>query len=154
MSSYTSALTNSSPIYDRFGGSGKYYYEAIKISVPDTGYYSFGSESEINTYGYLYSNSFNPLNIEENLITGNDDATQNLQFYVQHRLTSTKTYILVVTTNEQMVRGSFLIFSYGPKEVKFSPMKNLSSSSTKFNLIAIHYLSVIFGFILRHLLST
>jgi hypothetical protein len=154
MTNYTSVLTDSSPIYDRFGGSGKYYYEAIKISVPETGYYFFGSYSNIDTYGYLYSNSFNPLNIEQNLITGDNDAAQDFQFIVQHQLTSTKTYILVVTTNEQMVRGSILIFSYGPKEVKFSPMKDLSSSSTKFNLIAIHYLSVIFGFILRHLLST
>ena len=97
-----------------------YYYEAIMISVPETGYYFLYSNSNIDTFGYLYSNSFDPLNIEKNLITGDDDKADDLQFLLQHEFKSTNIYILVVTTRDQLVLGSFSIFSAGPKQVTFT----------------------------------
>jgi hypothetical protein len=76
-------LTTNNLTYDRFGGSAKYYYEAIKISVRVTDGYYIGSNSTINTYGYLYLNSFNPLNIAENLIAGDDDKGGDSQFLIE-----------------------------------------------------------------------
>jgi hypothetical protein len=130
LSMYSSALTTKSSIYSRFGGFDMYYYEAIMISVPETGYYLLGSNSSINTFGYLYSNSFNPLNIEKNLITGDDDKADDLQFLLQHEFKSTNIYILVVTTRDQLVLGSFSILSAGPKQVKFTSMRDVTTQST------------------------
>jgi hypothetical protein len=96
-------VTTNNPTYDRFRGSAKYYYEAIMISVPVTDGYYIGSNSTIDTYGYLYLNSFNSLNIAENLVTGDDDKGDkggDSQFLIEMELISTKTYILVVTTYE------------------------------------------------------
>ncbi len=107
-----------------------YYYEAIMISVPETGYYWIGSDSSINTFGYLYSNSFNPLNIEENLVTGDDDKADDLQFLILHKFDSTKKYVLVVTTHDQLVLGPFSIISAGPKEVTFPSLKDVSTTQS------------------------
>jgi hypothetical protein len=123
-------LTTNNPTYDRFGGSTKYYYEAIKISVPVTDGYYIGSNSTINTYGYLYLNSFNPLNIAENLITGDDDKGGDSQFLIEMELISTKTYILVVITYEQNVTGPFTVVTLGSKGVNITSMNNISLSST------------------------
>ena len=133
MSSYASGLTENCSVYDRYGGSGKYYYEAIKISVPETGFYSIGSFSYMDTFGYLYSNSFNPSKVEENLITGDDDTAEKAQFLVQALFTKGKTYILVVTTHDEMVHGPFIIFSYGNKIVKFSSVTGIKLYSKHIN---------------------
>ncbi|CAF3722778.1 unnamed protein product [Rotaria sordida] len=170
ISTYPSALTINSPTYDRFGGFGMYYYEAIMISVPETGYYAVGSNNTINTYGYLYLNSFNPSNIAENLITGDDDKAGNSQFAIVYEFKSMTTYILIVTTHDPVVIGSLLILAEGPKAVTFTSMKNISttppisttrststtslrgsSASTKSNIITIHlFLYIIFGYVLAY----
>jgi hypothetical protein len=101
------------------------------ISVPETGYYYlFGSNSSMDTFGYLYSNSFNPLNIEENLIDGDDDNAGDFQFLIQYEFKSTKTYILVVTTHDQLVLGPFTVLSGGLKKVQFTPMKDISTTQS------------------------
>jgi hypothetical protein len=123
-------VTTNNPTYDRFRGSAKYYYEAIMISVPVTDGYYIGSNSTINTYGYLYLNSFNPLNIAENLITGDDDKEGDSQFLIEMELISTKTYILVVTTYEQNVTGPFAVVTLGSKGVNITSMNNISLLST------------------------
>ncbi|CAF4025477.1 unnamed protein product, partial [Rotaria sordida] len=170
ISTYPSALTINSPTYDRFGGFGMYYYEAIMISVPETGYYAVGSNNIINTYGYLYLNSFNPSNIAENLITGDDDKAGNSQFAIVYEFKSMTTYILVVTTHDPVVIGPLLILAEGPKAVTFTSMKNISttppisttrststtsprgsSASTKSNIITIHlFIYIIFGYVLAY----
>jgi hypothetical protein len=122
-------LTTNSPTYDRFGGFGIYYYEAIMITVPETGGYAVESDSSIDTYGYLYLNSFNPLNIEENLIEGVDDYMEQYDFRIVYGFESTKTYILVVTTHNQLDTGPFSIIAWGPKPVTLTSV-NITSTIT------------------------
>jgi len=98
--------------------------------VPETGYYVLGTNSTINTFGYLYLNSFNPLNIEQNLIQGDDDKGDDGQFVISYEFKSTKTYILVVTTHDQLVIGPFQVLSVGLKPVTFTSMNNISTSTT------------------------
>ncbi|CAF3061034.1 unnamed protein product, partial [Rotaria sp. Silwood2] len=129
ISEYSTALSANSSVYDRFGGFRMYYYEAIMISVPETGNYGILSESSMDTYGYLYLNHFNPLNIEENLIAGDNDKGDNLQFGIGYNFKSTKKYILVVTTKDPLVVGPLSILAVGPKAVTFTPMENISTTT-------------------------
>jgi hypothetical protein len=122
-------LTTNNPTYDRFGDSDKYHYEAIKISVPVTDGYYIGSNSSIDTYGYIYLNSFNPLNTEENLIIGDDDNGDDSQFLIEMEFISTKTYILVVTAYDQNTTGPFVVFAAGSNAVKFTSMNNISTTT-------------------------
>ena len=124
-------MTANSPTYDRFGGFGIYYYEAIMISVPKTGFYGVTCNSSIDTYGYLYLNSFNPLNMAENLITGDDDKGEDYQFLLQHIFRSTDTYILVVTTHDQLVIGPFSVFAGGLENVTFTSINITTTTATQ-----------------------
>ena len=83
-------------MYDRFGGFGRYYYEVVMINVPETDGYMITSNSLIDTYGYLYVNSFNPLNIEENLLAGDDNTAGINQFQILSLLQSTETYFSIL----------------------------------------------------------
>jgi hypothetical protein len=96
--------------------------------VPKSGDYFITSYSWIDTYGYLYADSFNPLNREENLITGNDDDASSSQFSLPINLQSMKRYILVVTTNGQNVTGPVLVIAFGPERVTLTSMDSTSTT--------------------------
>ncbi|CAF1512026.1 unnamed protein product [Adineta ricciae] len=95
--------------------------------------YIFMSDSTIDTYGYFYNNSFDPSRPSQNLITSNDDGGTNRRFQLYTTLQSQYTYILVVTTTNRDIRGSFQIIASdhqlcGSCETPYSPD---DKSSTK-----------------------
>jgi hypothetical protein len=73
----------------------------------------------MDTYGYLYNNSFDPSRPSQNLIISNDDGGTNQQFQLHTTLQSQHTYILVVTTTNEDTRGSFQITAVGPSWIFF-----------------------------------
>jgi hypothetical protein len=107
-------LTTSSPTFIRPGGSGIFYYEAIQIIVSVTGNYSFTCQSPVDTYGYLYNNTFDPSNVNVNLLAQDNEIGGNFQFFISILLQSGGTYILVVTTNASRVTTTFSIIKAGP----------------------------------------
>ena len=111
---YSSALTTISPTYQRVSGSGRYYYEAVLVTVPLNGNYTFISSTNQDMYGYFYNNNFDPNNTGSNLIASNDDGGGNLQFLLTVSLQVGRTYILVVTTYSPSVTTSFAIIASGP----------------------------------------
>lgn len=124
-------MTTSSPSYDRTGSSGVYYYEAIQVNVSMTGSYTIRSVSNVDTYGYLYVNSFNPSNTALNLITQDDDSAGNLQFLMQSSLQSTNRYILVVTTYSVRMTASYSVTVTGPSRAYFNgPNMGFTSTAT------------------------
>ncbi len=114
---YASALTESSQMYSRDCLTSNFYFETIQLNVITTGFYSLSSKSNIDIYGYLYNDSFNPFNPSENFLSKNDDYCNNNQFKLFIYLQSSTTYVLVVTTYASNVRGSFSIFAYGPNNI-------------------------------------
>ncbi|CAF1199319.1 unnamed protein product [Rotaria sordida] len=87
--------------YKRYGPSvhDKYYnYDACRLVVPIHDNYSFTSDGIIDTYGYLYNNSFHPSSPDQNLLFADDDSGGNGQFRFTVSLVPNVTYILVVTT--------------------------------------------------------
>jgi hypothetical protein len=101
-------------------GKGNFYYEAQTVSVDTNGKYHFSSKSDIDTYGYIYINSFDPSNPRRNLLDENNDSGEKKQFKLKIHLQSRAKYILVTTTNSPGVIGSFLIIASGPKSVNFT----------------------------------
>jgi hypothetical protein len=119
---YSGMLTTGSEVYHRRASStsDEYYYDAITMNVFVSGTYSLTSRSSIDTYGYIYNNSFYPNNPEQNLLSMNDDGGDNKQFKFTIFLQPEITYILVVTTYSTEVTGSFLVVSSGPALITFT----------------------------------
>ena len=92
---YSSGWSINSQKYDRTGGANPFYYfEAIQVTVSTSSNYSFRSSSTIDTYAYLYYDTFDPYCTTTNLLQQNDDGGWNLQFLIQWPLLADSRYIL------------------------------------------------------------
>ncbi|CAF2077550.1 unnamed protein product [Rotaria magnacalcarata] len=117
---YSSSFTANSPTYCRITcTNGQFYYNILTVSVTKAGKYKFTSESNIDTYGYIYNSSFNPANPRLNLLAEDNDSGKKKQFRLKINLQPWKTYVLVTTTFLPSVRGSFSIDVSDPKFVNF-----------------------------------
>ncbi|CAF3781040.1 unnamed protein product [Adineta steineri] len=118
---YSGSLSSSSPIFVRPDkSSGHYYYQAIRVTVPTSGTYIFTSTSSKDTFGCFYSDPVDPSYPSQNLITTDDDGAGNNQFRISAALQSTRTYVLIVTTYDVNIIGSFVITVNGPASVVLS----------------------------------
>jgi hypothetical protein len=90
-----------------------YYYEAILMNVSKAGEFSIMSKSNINTYGYLYDNIFDPSDTSLNLLVEDDNSGNNEQFKLTAFLQPPSIYVLVVTTFSPHVMGKFSIIATG-----------------------------------------
>ncbi|CAF1409433.1 unnamed protein product [Adineta ricciae] len=129
LSCYDDELTTDLVIYNRENIFGTYYYNAIQINVPISDNYVLTSSSVVDTYGYLYMNSFNPQDMSSNLLAKDDNNGGNKQFSISYKLYSSITYILITTTYISNVTGNFRIEVRGPAEVTFSALKQSSSTT-------------------------
>jgi len=87
------------------------------VRVIESGYYTFQSDSTMDTYGYIYKDKFDPMNPLENWLHSNDDGGSNLQFRLDIRLFVDMTYVLVVTTYDSRGTGKFSISVFGNNTV-------------------------------------
>ncbi|CAF4316544.1 unnamed protein product, partial [Rotaria sordida] len=76
----------------------------------------------IDTFGYMYNNSFVPPDPSQNLLASNNDSAGNRQFRLYIWLDNASTYFLVVTTFNRNVTGPFSINVTGLASVTFSLM--------------------------------
>ncbi|CAF3741831.1 unnamed protein product [Rotaria sp. Silwood1] len=106
-----------------------YLYQAFRLYVSTAGYYSFKSISNMNTFGYLYNNSFVPPDLSQNLLASNNDGVDNQGFRLYIWLDTVTTYVLVVTTFNPNVTGPFSINVTGLASVTFSPMNASGENS-------------------------
>ncbi|CAF0818601.1 unnamed protein product [Adineta steineri] len=132
--SYASELTTNSSTYLLSCSSSSSSYEAIQVKVSRSGLYTFFSKSNLDTYGSIYKDYFNPSNPTKNRLNYDDNSCNQRQFGFTIALETSITYILVVTTNDYSKIGAFSIFVSGPNNVD---LKNISSPS----VIQIPYLS-------------
>ncbi|CAF0918842.1 unnamed protein product [Adineta steineri] len=131
---YASKLTTNSSTYLLDCSSSSSYYEAIQVKVSRSGLYTFFSKSNLDTYGSIYKDYFNPSNPIKNRLNYDDNSCNQRQFGFTIALETSITYILVVTTNDYSKIGAFSIFVSGPNNVD---LKYISSPS----VIQIPYLS-------------
>jgi hypothetical protein len=72
----------------------------------------------MNTFGYLYNNSFDPSSPSQNLITPYYESHSDGQFQIAYSLQCYETYILVVATYApDSIKGSLRITAVGPRRV-------------------------------------
>jgi hypothetical protein len=98
------------------------------VPVVTSGTYHITSKSHVDTYGYIYNNSFNGLDPRKNLLAENNDGCGKKQFKLKVDLQSGRTYVLVTTTNLPGVTGDFSIVVSGPTSVRFSPTTTTETS--------------------------
>lgn len=121
ISNYSSTLTNMSSVFFRDSAGSPYYCEAIYLTVPTSGIYTFISVSNVDADGYLYVNQFDLSNLTANLIALNDDHAGNRQFRITYPLQAGVTYILVFSTFDPELTGPFSIVASGYGRVNFDP---------------------------------
>ena len=114
---YSSKLTVDSPMYYRDCKIPKCYFETLLMNVVKTGSYVIWSESNINTYGYIYENHFDPLKPSANLLAEHNGTCSNEQFKFIIDLDNDTQYVLVVTTYYPYKMGSFSVIISGPNNV-------------------------------------
>ncbi|UJR19518.1 hypothetical protein I4U23_022648 [Adineta vaga] len=120
---YINAISSTSPTFYRpNGGSNGYYYHALEVTVSISGTYSFSVDSYVGAVSYLYDTSFDPLNPSTNLITQQDNSRIVLQ--------SGRKYILVVTTSQPSIMGSFWISARGPATLTLTSMETPTVTTT------------------------
>ncbi|CAF3306524.1 unnamed protein product [Rotaria sp. Silwood2] len=78
------------------------------------GFYVIGSNSSINTVGYLYNGNFIPNSPFWNVIVSNDDGNVNRQFQFNVYLEPYFRYTLVVTTFSGNIMGPYTVIASGP----------------------------------------
>jgi hypothetical protein len=126
-SRYTSIWTNISSKFNIANSSiSNYYYTAFEISIVKTSNYSFSTESNINTYGYIYNGTFHPHNPSLNLLSVNRNGSRNGQFKLTAFLQPWISYILVVTTTSPNATNRFLIVASGPAVVAIRQIRKYS----------------------------
>ena len=121
-STYTGSLTTNSSVFARPSGSGsRYYYQSLLVQVTSYSVYTFVSSGSLDTFGCLYSSSFDPARPSTNLIASDDDSNDNGQFRIRATLQSGFTYILVVTTYREERTGRFIVTASGLYGLTMSP---------------------------------
>jgi hypothetical protein len=91
----------------------KCYYETLQIDVNTNGSYVIWSVDNIDTYGYIYKNDFDPLKPSENLLFEHNGSCNQGQFKFIIDLEINTRYVLVVTTSRPYTTGSFSVFVSG-----------------------------------------
>lgn len=102
--------------------TSKYHYEALRINVSLDGYYTFCSNSSIDTFGYIYEDAFDPFDLESDLVASDNDGCGDKQFRLCSFLKTNTSYILVVTTQTAGVTSPFSVSVVGGAEVNFTSM--------------------------------
>ena len=82
----------------------------------------------MDTYGYLYRESFNPLDPSCNMIPNDGDGCGQGQFWLSRFLFANTTYILVVSTSISAAKGTkFSIAAAGGATVSFTRLGEFNS---------------------------
>jgi hypothetical protein len=125
-STYGSTLGTNSKTFSRDQcGTSKYQYEAAWVNVSLDGYVTFCGNSKIDTYAYFYENTFDPLDLDRDLIASDDDGCGNQQFRLCLFLQTNTRYLLVVTTHAENMVGAFSVAVVGGAQVNFTRMDRI-----------------------------
>lgn len=71
------------------------------------------SNSNMDTFGYIYNNTFNPSTPSENLMATDDDGGNERQFLFRIFIDFTSKYILLITAFSPNTLGTFTVLASG-----------------------------------------
>lgn len=125
---FTFSLTGTSPIIcpDYFCSDSYHFIAPVLISVRTTGIYKLSTQSNMDTYGYLYQPMFDVRFIYLNLIDEDDDSFGDGQFEIENTFQANQSYVVVVSTYNPYEMGIFTAVGTGPDLLNFTLLTNLS----------------------------
>ena len=95
-------------------GTSGYFYEAFQLTAVNTGYYKLSSNSSIGIHYFIYKNTFDPLDLANNLLLEKGDEQDfRLSLFLQDDMM----YVLVVTSFTSNQTGAFSIVADGPPNI-------------------------------------
>ena len=120
---YSSSLTRQSQVICLNSRCGAYvFYQAVLVNITVTGSYRLYSQSNLDTIGYLYNQSFDTRYLGVNLIASNDDGYGNSQFLITAQLPAGGRYIAIVTTYLMNATGAYSLVVTGPGPIVLTPI--------------------------------
>jgi len=94
-----------------------YYCEIIEIDTREEGNYIIISHSTKDLVGYTYENNFTLFDLNINAIESDDDSHYNSQFRITLYRPANSSFLLIVTTAQELEQGQFSITVHGPSYV-------------------------------------
>ena len=96
------------------------------MTVPVTGTYQIFTQSSLDTFGFLYQSVFDIRFLYINWINYDDDSNGNSQFRLQQTFQAGQTYVVLVTTYDTNVTGTFTLVGTGAGIATFTRVTDLS----------------------------
>ena len=93
------------------------YCEIIKIHTNEEGFYTIISHSTKDLVGYIYENNFTLFDLNINKIQSHDNTHDNYQFKISLYRPANSSFLLIVTTAQELEQGHFSIIVHGPNYV-------------------------------------
>ncbi|CAF1426034.1 unnamed protein product [Adineta ricciae] len=120
---YSAILTDNHPLFSRtILHPSDYHYETIEvIVVSKSDFYILTANSTVDLYGHLYKHHFDPSNPTSDLIAWYGKCCNKEQFKFTLELFVNIRYILVVTTYNPNVTGSFSVTVFGSNPICLKP---------------------------------
>ena len=95
-----------------------YYCEIIEIHIKQEGDYTITSHSTKDLVGFIHENNFTLFDLNINKIQSiNDNGWNNAQFKITLYRSENSSFILIVTTAQELEQGEFSIAVEGPSHV-------------------------------------
>jgi len=86
----------------------------IEIHTKEEGLYTITSHSSKDLVGYIYENNFTLFDLNINKIQSDDNSHDNYQFKITLYRPANSSFLLIVTTAQQLEQGHFSITVHGP----------------------------------------
>jgi len=86
----------------------------IEIHTKEEGLYTITSHSSKDLVGYIHENNFTLFDLNINKIQSDDNSHDNNQFKITLYRQANSSFILIVTTAQQLEQGDFSITVHGP----------------------------------------
>lgn len=93
------------------------------MNVAVSSSYTLLGKNNVDTYGCLYKDYFNPFNPYDNLLFCKNRECNPLEIKLVADLQSSATYVLVVTTDHWNTKGTFDITAFGGSTVTFKDFR-------------------------------
>ena len=91
-----------------------YYCELIEIHTKEEGDYTITSHSTKDLVGYIHENNFTLFDLNINKIQSDDNSHDNYQFKITLYRPANSSFLLIVTTAQELEQGHFSITVHGP----------------------------------------
>ena len=104
----------------------------IEINTREEGNYIIISHSTKDLVGYIHENNFTLFDFNINKIQSDDNSHENSQFKITLYRQANSSFILIVTTAQELEQGEFSITIQGPSNVSMRYQSKFSFYFLKF----------------------